>query len=130
MSRLHVAVGIVTDARGRVLVDQRPTGSLCSGQWEFPGGKIEAGEAPYQTLCRELHEELGIGVLNAEPLIVVSYDYDERQLRLDVWWFLEYRGTPRGREQQPIRWVRLEQIAELDFLPANQPILNALAEQC
>ncbi len=130
MSRLHVAVGIVTDARGRVLVDQRPTGSLCSGQWEFPGGKIEAGEAPYQTLCRELHEELGIGVLNAEPLIVVPYDYDDRQVLLDVWRVLEYRGTPRGREQQPIRWVRLEQIAELDFLPANQPILNALAEQC
>ena len=127
MSRLHVAVGIVTDTRGRVLVDQRPTGSACSGQWEFPGGKIETGEIPSQALCRELHEELDIGVLDAKPLIVVPYDYDDRQVLLHVWRVLEYRGTPRGREQQPIRWVRLEEIAELDFLPANRPIINALA---
>ena len=127
MPWLHVAVGILTDARGRILVDQRPAGSLCSGQWEFPGGKIETGETPYQALCRELHEELDIGVLNAKPLIVVPYYYDDRQVLLDVWRVLKYRGTPRGREQQPIRWVGLRQIAELDFLPANRPILSALA---
>lgn len=127
MSRLHVAVGIVTDARGRVLVNQRPIGSMCSGQWEFPGGKIEAGEIPYQALCRELYEELDIGVLNAKPLLVVPYDYDDRQVLLDVWRVLEFRGTPRGREQQQIRWMCLEQIGELDFLAANQPIISALA---
>lgn len=123
---VRVAVGVVFDAIGRVLVGQRPRGSLCAGKWEFPGGKLQDGENAYQALCRELDEELGIEVLDAVPLLVVSHAYAQRNVILDVWRIVEYHGEPRGREAQRIEWVVPRAILDLDFLPANRPILRAL----
>ncbi len=91
---VHVLAGVLLDTSGRVLLAQRPPGKHLAGQWEFPGGKREAGESPLQALTRELAEELGIVVQHAEPLIALPWHYDANELLLDAWHVLQWAGTP------------------------------------
>ncbi len=123
---VHVLVGIVEDAEGRVLVNQRRPGTHMAGFWEFPGGKRARGESRRAALDRELAEELGIEVLEASPLIELSHTYPEKRVRLDVWRVERYAGEPQGLEQQPLEWVAVENLLDIGLLPADAPIVQAL----
>jgi 8-oxo-dGTP diphosphatase len=121
-----VAVGIVEDARHRVLVTRRPEHKHQGGKWEFPGGKANSGEDIYPALARELHEELGITLHRAQPFVRVRHAYPDKQVLLDVWRVTDYSGIPHGREGQPLRWVTRAELAQLDLPDADRPILRAL----
>ncbi len=123
---IDVVVGVIQDERGQILVNQRRPGTHLAGLWEFPGGKRHAREGRLSALARELNEELGIGVVTAEPLLTLRHDYPDRRVTLDVWSVLEYTGEPRSREDQPIAWVHKDALSKLEFLPADAPIIAAL----
>lgn len=123
---VHVAVGVLEDGQGRVLVSRRPDHVHQGGLWEFPGGKLEAGESVPAALARELAEELGVAVEAARPLIRVRHAYPDKTVLLDVWRVTRYRGRPRGLEGQPLDWRRPDALAGRDFPAADRPILNAL----
>ena len=127
--RVDVVVGIVRDATERILINQRPSGTYLEGFWEFPGGKRRAGEDRETALKRELDEELGIEVVVAKPLLALRHDYLDRLVHLDVWSVLEYLGKPRARESQGIAWVQPEEMSDINFLPADTPIIAALLER-
>lgn len=122
---LHVAAAVIEDRAGRILLALRPEHLHQGGLWEFPGGKVEAGESVRSALTRELEEELGITVTCARPLIRIPYDYPDRQVLLDVWRVTEYEDVARGAEGQTIRWVKPDTLRHYDFPAANQPIVTA-----
>jgi 8-oxo-dGTP diphosphatase len=121
-----VAVGIVQDPQGRVLVSRRAVGAHQGGLWEFPGGKVESGEPVEAALARELMEELGVQVLASEALMVVEHDYGDKQVCLDVRRVTEWRGEARGLEGQPLAWHMPESLLDWAFPAANAPILQRL----
>jgi 8-oxo-dGTP diphosphatase len=123
---VDVVVGLISDADGRWLVNRRPEGKPLAGSWEFPGGKRQPGETPLEALQRELDEELGIEVLDAEPLIQLVHEYTDKTVRLDVWHVRRYEGGVAGREGQPLRWVTASECAELPLLEADLPIVACL----
>ena len=123
---VDVVVGLIGDSSGRWLVNCRPPGTPLAGSWEFPGGKQQPGEAPLAALKRELDEELGIEVLEAEPVLVLEHDYPDKRVRLDVWHVRRYRGEARALEGQPLRWVTVAECRDLPFLPADWPIVERL----
>jgi len=125
-ARLHVAVGVVIDGEGRVLVALRPADKHQGGRWEFPGGKVEAGETLQEALARELREELGVLVEATEALMVLKHDYGDKQVRLDVHRVTRWSGQPRGLEGQPLAWQQPEQLRDWAFPAANRPILERL----
>ena len=123
---VDVIVGIVRDSADRILISQRPAGKHMAGAWEFPGGKLEAGEEPRDGLVRELEEEIGIVVGAAEPLLERRFCYPDRAVRLDVWWVLAYSGEARSREGQALRWVAASELGAAELLPADRPIVAAI----
>jgi 8-oxo-dGTP diphosphatase len=123
---IPVAAGVLIDDAGRLLIAQRPVGKVAAGKWEFPGGKIEAGETALQALTRELHEELGVAVTRARPLIRFRHEYRDRHVVLDTWVVDAWSGAPASREQQAFAWRALDDLADLDLLPTVAPILAAL----
>jgi 8-oxo-dGTP diphosphatase len=112
---------------GRFLLAQRPAGKVYGGYWEFPGGKIEPGEPPTEALARELHEELGLELERATPWITRVYAYPHGTVRLHFFRVRRWRGEPHGREGQAFSWERVEAIGVAPMLPANAPVLRALA---
>lgn len=123
---IAVVCGVLRRADGAVLIAQRPAGKIAPGKWEFPGGKIEPGESPWQALARELHEELGIDPDTARPLIRFVHAYTDRVVHLDTWLVTAWRGAPQGREAQRFEWCAPSRAAHLDLLPTVAPILHAL----
>jgi 8-oxo-dGTP diphosphatase len=126
MTPIHVVAGVLLDHDGRVLVAERPEGKHLAGYWEFPGGKSDAGEAPLDALRRELHEEIGVEVESARPLISVPWTYPEKRIVLDAWLVDAYTGTPHAREGQTLDWVAIDALRTLPMPPADVPIVNAL----
>jgi 8-oxo-dGTP diphosphatase len=124
---VHVAVGVVTDPAGAVLIARRPDRAHQGGLWEFPGGKVEKGESVEAALSRELHEELGIVVRAAEPWLRIWHAYPDKTVLLDVWRVTAYGGEPRGREGQPLAWAPAAAMADFAFPAADEPIIAALA---
>lgn len=124
--RLRVAVGVIVNERDEILVARRAAHLHQGGLWEFPGGKIDAGESAHAGLCRELHEELGIAVLDSAPLLVIDHDYGDRQVELDVWRVTRFSGEPQGRQGQPLRWLAVANLKEQEFPAANAAIIAAL----
>ena len=124
-SVLHVAVGVIRNGSGEILVARRHERLHQGGLWEFPGGKVEPGETAEDALRRELREELSIGVESARPLIKITHDYGDRRVLLDVWRVDAFSGQPQGLEGQPIRWIAPDGLASLDFPAANRPIVAA-----
>lgn len=122
---LHVAAAVVVDSDARVLIARRHDHLHQGGLWEFPGGKVEAGEAVPQALARELQEELGIRVTQARPLIRIPYRYPDRSVLLDVWRVEKFEGEPHGVEGQPLRWVKPADLSHYEFPAANRPIVSA-----
>lgn len=125
MASVHVVAAAVFNAEGDVLIARRPPHVHQGGLWEFPGGKLEPGETPREALARELEEELGIEVQQARPLIQVQYDYPDKSVFLDVWQVDRFRGTPHGREGQPVEWLPREALTSRAFPAANAPIVTA-----
>ncbi len=125
---MHVAVAaIVNDDSQQILLSKRADHLHQGGLWEFPGGKVEAGESVEQALRRELNEELGLRPTASRPLIRIYHDYPDRTVLLDVWRVTAFEGEPEGREGQPIEWVALADLSTLTFPAANVPILAALS---
>lgn len=123
---MHVMAGVMLDAQGRVLLAQRPPGKHLAGLWEFPGGKLEAGEAPADGLVRELREELGVEAVVGEQLIRVPWRYGELSLLLDARLVRRWQGELASLDGQALRWCEPAAV-ELDLLaPADRHILRAL----
>ncbi|QMW24692.1 (deoxy)nucleoside triphosphate pyrophosphohydrolase [Sandaracinobacteroides saxicola] len=126
---LTVACAALVDADGRVLVAQRPAGKPMAGLWEFPGGKLEPDEPPETALVRELREELGIDTHESclAPIGFASHGYDRFHLILLAFAIRKWRGTPRGREGQALRWLRVNELWTLDMPAADKPLLGQIA---
>ncbi len=123
---IHVAAGVIFNSRGEVLLARRHDHVHQGGLWEFPGGKLEPGEDIEQGLARELHEELGIAVQSARPLIRIRHDYPDKSVLLDVWRVERFSGEPHGREGQPLAWVPVGELGEQDMPAADRPIVHAV----
>jgi mutator protein MutT len=123
---VHVVAGVLRDGHGRVLLAQRPPGKHLAGGWEFPGGKLEAGETRFAALSRELQEELGLEVTAARPLMRVQHAYPERDILLDVWIVTRWHGAPAGLDGQALRWCPREELPAAGLLAADAPIVAAL----
>lgn len=123
---VDAAVAVVQRADGRVLLARRPEGKAYAGFWEFPGGKIEDGEAPVAALRRELHEEVGIDAGRTYPWITLRHAYPEKSVRLHFYRVADWQGEPHGREAQELSWQDPAALAVAPLLPANQPVLRAL----
>ena len=123
---IHVAVGVILNAKNQVLICKRPAHLHQGGLWEFPGGKVEADEDVTAALQRELYEELSINVSSSRPLITIPHQYPDRNVYLDVHVVTGFTGNAIGNEGQELRWVDLEQLDQFEFPAANRPIINAI----
>ncbi len=124
---LDVAVAVLQRDDGRVLLAQRPAGKPWEGYWEFPGGKIEHGEAVERALARELHEELGIDPDRVYPWVTQEYAYPEKRVRLHFCRVLAWHGQLHGREGQDMSWENPAAVNIGPLLPANDKVLRALS---
>jgi len=129
MKILNIAVGIIRNAQGEIFITRRAADAHMANKWEFPGGKIESGESPEQALARELQEEVGIGVSAASLFDKLEYQFPDRHITL--WFFLveSWEGEPWGKEGQPGRWLRQQELVAEDFPPANEPVVARLVQQ-
>ena len=125
---VDVAVGVLLDAAGRFLLTSRPEGKVYAGYWEFPGGKLEAGESVEAALRRELHEELGIAIGAVEPWKVELIDYPHARVRLHFCKLRDWSGAFEMREGQAMAWQNLP-VAVEPVLPGTLPVLRWLAEE-
>ena len=128
MKIIVVAACALVDADGRVLLAQRPEGKPMSGLWEFPGGKVETGERPEETLIRELEEELGIVVKEAclAPLTFASHTYPEFHLLMPLYVCRRWDGIVTAREGQRLSWVRPNRLRDFPMPPADVPLVAHL----
>jgi len=125
--QIDVVAAIILRSDGEFLLAERPAGKVYAGYWEFPGGKMERGEPASAALTRELREELGINVTHACPWITREYSYPHGHVRLNFFRVLGWEGEPRPREGQALKWSRHNAIGVHPLLPANAPVLRALA---
>ncbi len=125
---VDVAVGVLIDAQDRFLLTSRPEGKVYAGYWEFPGGKLEAGESVEQALRRELHEELGIEIGAAQLWKVELVDYPHARVRLHFCKVFAWRGEFQMREQQTMAWQQLP-VAVAPVLPGTLPVLEWFAQE-
>ena len=128
MQPVHVAVGVILDPGQNILITRRAVDTHQGGLWEFPGGKVEAGESLAKALARELHEELGIEIGRSTPLLEVRHDYGDKTVLLDVHVVWEFTGEARGLEEQPLVWVAPQALTHYAFPAANVPIVEAVRE--
>lgn len=126
---VEVAVGVLLKDGQSILLGQRPEGKPYAGYWEFPGGKIEAGETLVQALRRELQEEINVSINDANEFLVIEHDYPHAYVRLHICLVSSWLGEPKGLENQTLAWVLKKDIAKPDLepiLPATIPILEKL----
>ena len=125
---VDVAVGVLMDPDGRFLITSRPEGKVYAGHWEFPGGKLEAGESVAAALQRELHEELGIVIGAAQPWKTILHDYAHALVRLHFCKVFDWTGAFEMREAQQMAWQTLP-VEVMPLLPGTLPVLAWLAEE-
>ena len=123
---VHVAVGVIVNTDGKILIAKRPLSAHQGGLWEFPGGKVDADETIEQALVRELREELAIDVLASQPLIQIRHHYPDKSVLLDVHKITQFAGEPCGNEGQPVQWVDARNLNNFEFPAANRPIITAI----
>jgi 8-oxo-dGTP diphosphatase len=124
-----VVAAALYDARGRVLIAQRPPGKHMAGRWEFPGGKVAPGEQEQPALARELREELGVEIIAAAPLMRLRHAYADRDVELSLWVVERYGGAPLPLDGQRLKWVPPAQLPAEDLLEADRPFVAALAQR-
>jgi|SRR5579871_2953460 len=120
-----IAVGASAGGR-RVLIAERPPGKHMAGRWEFPGGKVAAGESEATALARELREELGVTVRECRPFMRLSHEYDDRIVELSFWTVEAFDGEPMGLEGQGLKWVPVADLGNQGILEADAPFVEAL----
>lgn len=125
IAQLAVAVGVIKNAQGQVLIALRDDARHQGGLWEFPGGKIEADETAEQALVRELKEELAIEVISAMPLITIKHQYPDLAVQLKVFLVDEFSGVAKSCEGQPLKWIAVQDLKQYEFPAANQAIISA-----
>ncbi|TCL72621.1 8-oxo-dGTP diphosphatase MutT [Rhizobium sp. BK251] len=127
---LLVAACALIDADGRILLAQRPEGKSLAGLWEFPGGKVEPGETPEETLVRELQEELGVTtrIPCLAPLTFASHSYENFHLLMPLYICRRFEGTAHGREGQVVKWVRPKALRDYPMPPADEPLIPFLQD--
>jgi 8-oxo-dGTP diphosphatase len=127
---LLVAAAALVDADGRVLICQRPEGKQLAGLWEFPGGKVEAGETPEACLIRELQEELGIEVTHAclAPFVFASHEYETFHLLMPLYLVRRWSGQVTAREHKALAWVRPSKLSDYPMPPADGPLVAWLRD--
>jgi 8-oxo-dGTP diphosphatase len=125
-----VSACALVDVDNRILIAQRPDGKSMAGLWEFPGGKVEAGETPEETLIRELKEELGIQTWETclAPLSFASYAYDDFHLLMPLFICRKWEGTPMPQEGQSLKWVAAKALRDYPMPPADEPLIPALMD--
>jgi 8-oxo-dGTP diphosphatase len=124
--RLRVVAAALFDAERRVLIAERPAGKHMAGWWEFPGGKVAAGETDAAALRRELREELGVEVRPDYEVMQLQHDYPDRVVDLVLWHATLERGAPQGLDGQQLKWVECQTLGDQRLLPADQPFIAAL----
>lgn len=124
--QVTVAVGVIKDLHGKILISLRHSAAHQGGLWEFPGGKVEAGESGEQALARELHEELNISVQKLEPLIKIQHQYTDLNVLLEAWTITSFLGNPVACEGQVIKWISLDELQNYCFPKANKAIISAI----
>jgi 8-oxo-dGTP diphosphatase len=130
LKMLFVVACALVDADRRVLIAQRPEGKSLAGLWEFPGGKVEAGESPEAALLRELEEELGVSTKSAclAPLTFASHPYEGFHLLMPLYVCRKWQGTPIAREHSALKWVRPQKLRDYPMPPADEPLIAALCD--
>lgn len=130
MKILLVSAVALIDVDGRILLAQRPEGKSMAGLWEFPGGKIEAGETPEAALIRELHEELGINTWSSclAPLTFASHAYENFHLLMPLFACRKWQGTPVAKEGQTLKWVRPNNLRDYPMPPADIPLISIIRD--
>lgn len=130
MKVILVSAVALIDADGRVLLAQRPEGKPMAGLWEFPGGKVRAGETPENALIRELDEELGIDVTGSclAPLTFASHAYDDFHLLMPLYVCRVWKGEVTAREGQQLTWVRPNKMRGYPMPPADEPLIAMLRD--
>ncbi len=130
MTLLLVAACALVDVDGRVLIASRPEGKNMAGLWEFPGGKVEPGERPEQTVIRELYEELGVDITEAclAPLTFASHAYDDFHLLMPLFVCRRWSGPVTPREGQDVKWVRPVRLRDYPMPPADAPLVAHLID--
>lgn len=121
-----VAVGVIENAQGEIFICRRGASQHQAHKWEFPGGKVEAGETVSQALARELAEEIGICVQACQPFMQIEHDYGDKQVTLAIRKVTAFTGEPQGLEGQPSRWVPVSELSRYDFPEANSQIVAQL----
>lgn len=111
-----------------MLITERICEGPFNGLWEFPGGKIGAGESPVEALYRELEEELGIRIASSRPFMDLFHEYPDRTVQLEFFVVSEWHGEPTGREGQRIRWVQVSELDAAELLPADAPVVTSLLD--
>lgn len=130
MKLLLVTAVALIDVDGRVLLAQRPAGKSLAGLWEFPGGKVEAGETPEAALIRELREELGIETKESclAPLTFASHSYEDFHLLMPLFACRRWQGIPMPREGQTLAWVKAKDLRDYPMPPADIPLIPILRD--
>lgn len=130
MNTVLVAAVALIDVDGRILLAQRPEGKSMAGMWEFPGGKIEAGETPEVALVRELKEELGIDTWESclAPLTFASHRYDDFHLLMPLFACRKWNGIPSAQEGQTLAWVKAKDLKNYEMPPADIPLIPVLRD--
>jgi mutator mutT protein len=126
MKILQIAVGIIRNSAGEIYITQRAADAHMANKWEFPGGKIEAGESPEEAMIRELQEEVGITASSPHLFDKLEYQFPDRQITLWFWLVENWQGEPWGKEGQPGRWVMQNELIADEFPPANAPVIEKL----
>ena len=129
MQHFAVAAGVLCDPAGRVLIAERLDDGPFRGLWEFPGGKIAAGETSVEALARELAEELGIEVITCSSFMNLRHEYDDRVVSIEFFIVSEWNSDPVGREGQELRWVPAHALDARELLPADIPVIAALQQR-
>ncbi|MCE7567220.1 8-oxo-dGTP diphosphatase MutT [Aliivibrio fischeri] len=130
MKRLHIVAAIILNAeKNQVFITKRPNKAHKGGFWEFPGGKVEAGEIAEQALIRELNEEVGINSTELNIFESLSHDYPDKSLYFDFFTVTQFENQPYGKEGQEGLWVSISSLQEYEFPEANVPVLNKVVEQ-
>lgn len=127
MKTVHVAVAVIENTDGEFLIARRADHQHMGGCWEFPGGKVEAGESVFAALQREIREEVALEIHSAQPMLKIPFTYPEKQVLLDVWRVADFSGSARGCEGQVVRWAPCSALHQYAFPPANRAILTTLS---
>ncbi|MBO9476068.1 8-oxo-dGTP diphosphatase MutT [Shimia sp. R11_0] len=130
MKTVLVAAVTLIDPEGRILLAQRPEGKSMAGLWEFPGGKVEAGETPETALIRELQEELGIDTWESclAPLTFASHSYEDFHLLMPLFACRKWQGIPQAKEGQTLKWVRAQNLKDYEMPPADIPLIPMIRD--